>query len=102
MSTAQIDRPFLMNPSLNIVMNLKEFQDYQPNKLLTFANESWLFTFQFDASVSDERTMSNVNEYFESFVNLNIQSRIYASVSSSEGRHRVFEIYRKMSRGNPI
>ena len=102
MSKVQIEHNFIMNPSLNIVMNSKEFEDYLPNKLLTFENESWMFTFEFDGNFTEERIISSLNQHFESFLNLNFHSRIYVSVTSSESSLKVFEVYRKMSRGNHI
>ena len=101
MSKVQTERKFILNPSLNIVMNSKEFKDYLPNKLLTFENESWMFAFEFDGNVTEEQIISSLNQYFESFLNLNFQSRIYASIISPESSLKVFEVYRKMSRGNP-
>ncbi len=102
MTKVHIEREFAMSPSLNIVINSTEFQDYLPNKLLTFENESWMFTFEFDKNVSEEKIISNLNQYFENFININFQSRIYASVISPERSLKAFEVYRKMSRGNPI
>ncbi len=80
-----------MKSSLNIVFN--PFLDVVLDETEQFTEQSWLFQFRFKMDYLDRVALSSINDYFKSFLKINLMSQIYVWAKARK-ENSLFEIYR--------
>ena len=83
-----------MGQILNIVTDLDTFFNVSSRRTDIFKAESWLFSFHFNMTSTDEFVKSSLKNYFHLFSGITFKSRIYV-FTTNEKNETLFEVYRK-------